>query len=669
MFVEDKWTNFPRTGKFGGIDWADAVDPADKAGYAYGAIDKSGGAPGSVQLDPGQSVTFSRFLAVGASPADAVGVISAMRGETALFTGMVRDKDDHPVPTAKLAVRPRGAEAKTALPAYPDRDGRLSFNLPEGEYEAVLTDLGRTEQTLTLAVAGRNTEPFDLVMGPAAGITFAIRDDRGRSTPCKVQFHGIDGTEQPDLGPPNRAHGCRDQYHSENGDFRVSIPPGRYRVVVTRGIEYGHFERTVAVPAEQTVEFTGTLRRQVDTAGWVSADYHNHSTPSGDNVTGTDDRIINIAAEHIEFAPTTEHNRLYDWRPHIEKLKLTDYIQTVPGMELTGSGPHFNSFPFKPEPFTQDNGAPVWSPDPRISAITLRDWQGAEPDRWIQINHPDMAHNFLDRNHDGQFDGGFTGIAELIDGIETQNYQGSFILDGVPFRIGKNAQGKEIVLYNREFIWLQMLNRGHRYAAMAVNDAHSVYGNGVGAWRMYMPSKSDEPREIDWRENSRHAKAGRSVLTTGPFLQVRTTDGVLPGAETRSPGGVRLDVKVQCADWIDIDRVQVLVNGSPDPKLNFTRKSHPEHFGDGVVKFNRTIHVPLTHDAHLVVVAVGENFDLSKGYGTSTQRTIRPCAYHNPIFIDTDNNGFTPNGDTLGWPLPVKKVSVEAARRLLAERD
>ena len=36
---------------------------------------------------------------------------------------------------------------------------------------------------------------------------------------------------------------------------------------------------------------------------------------------------------------------------------------------------------------------------------------------------------------------------------------------------------------------------------------------------------------------------------------------------------------------------------------------------------------------------------------------MKPFAYHNPIFVDVDGHGFTPNGDTLGWPLPVKKIS------------
>jgi len=122
---------------------------------------------------------------------------------------------------------------------------------------------------------------------------------------------------------------------------------------------------------------------------------------------------------------------------------------------------------------------------------------------------------------------------------------------------------------------------------------------------------------------------------------------------------------VQCTDWIDIDRVQVLVNGRPDPSLNFTRESHPNRFKDGVVKWDSAIEVALSQDAHLIVVAYGENHDLSKGFGTSSQASIKPCAYNNPIFVDVDGGGFTPNGDSLGYPLVRGKVSVEEARKIL----
>lgn len=668
--TEDRWTAFLRTGEALGITWADAVNPDDKTGYAFGLVgnDASRKAGERVELQPGQTVRFTRFLAVGRSPAEAFGLVADRRGATGRVAGRLVDRRGAPVTTGDVLIRLPG-RTNVLCVAHPDSDGHIRFALPPGEYEVEITDLGRAPLTRTVSVRAGETTALDATLAVAAAVEFDIRDEAGRSLPCKAQFRGIGGTPTPWLGPAQRAHGCVDQYHSERGRFRVALPPGQYAVIVTRGIEYSHLSNTVVLRAEETVPIRGVLRRLVDTSGWISADYHNHSTLSGDNICGTDDRVINLAAEHIEFAPTTEHNRLYDWRPHIEKLGLTNHVQTVCGLELTGSGPHLNAFPFRVVPFAQDNGAPVWHPDPRISAITLRDWQGIEPDRWVQINHPDLVHNFIDRDGDGRFDGGFQGLAQLIDGIETQNSDASEILAGRPFRIVRDAQG-ERVAYIREFIWLQLLNRGHRYAAVAVNDAHYVHGGGVGGWRMYLPSRSDEPAQIDWRENVRHAKAGHIILTTGPFLQVQAGQSALPGDTVRATNGmVSLRVRVQCTDWLDIDRVQILVNGRQPPELNFTRRTHPDWFGNGVVKFDRTIPIRLDQDAHLIVVAIGEHHDLSIGYGTSRQARLRPCAYNNPIFADVDGDGFKPNGDTLGFDLPVKNLSVAEAKRLLGESN
>jgi hypothetical protein len=213
-----------------------------------------------------------------------------------------------------------------------------------------------------------------------------------------------------------------------------------------------------------------------------------------------------------------------------------------------------------------------------------------------------------------------------------------------------------------------LLNQGHRLHCVAVSDAHGIHGAGVGGWRTYVRSSTDEPAGIDWKEISRNAKAGRSFVTTGPFLEVSTGDGTGPGGTTRAPAGVHLRVRVQCTDWIAIDRVQVLVNGRQPARLNFTRATHPTWFADGPVVFDRTLGVPLSEDAHLIVVAYGENSTLGVGFGTSAQAKWKPCAYHNPIYVDVDGDGWKPNGDTLGWELPVRRIDPEEVADLLERR-
>ena len=380
------------------------------------------------------------------------------------------------------------------------------------------------------------------------------------------------------------------------------------------------------------------------------------------------DRLINLAAEHIEFAPTTEHNRIMDWAPTIRSLGLEGEISTIPGMELTGSGPHLNAFPLELKHHHQDGGAPSWTKDPRVNALNLMNHPGHHPSGWIHINHPDMIENFIDRDKDGRPDGGYRGILSLIDAIETENYRAAEILHPAPYKISRRA-GREQVYIVREFVWLQMLNRGMKTWGIAVSDAHTVHGNGVGGWRTYIRCSQDDPKLIDWEEISRRAKAGQMILTTGPYLEVQTSDGVLAGGTARANQSVDLEIKVQCSSWIDIDRIQILVNGRPEKSLNFTRKSHPKWFTNGVVKFDRSISIELSEDAHLIVVAYGSESNLKIGYGTSDQAGIRPCAYNNPIFVDLDGNGFKPNGDTLGFPLPLGKISVQAAKALLEKAN
>ncbi len=664
----DRYVRFREDGEVGGITWMDANDPAARGAYAYAALGDP--LPATAEISPGAPLRYERFLAVGTSPGEAWGRVASVRGATATREGKVLDPEGNPVVDAVvqtiLLAESELDEAVALPPIYPDDMGNFAIQVPaDRRYSFQATAPGRAASAVSQQDAEAEVPTVSLVLGAQSAIAVKV------GMPCKAQFIGIGGTPTTDLGPPERAYGCREQFHSETGEFRVPLPPGNYRVILTRGIEYSHIEREVTIAEGETGTVEGTLDRVVDTTGWLSTDFHNHSTPSGDNICATDDRLINLAAEHIEFAPTTEHNRLFDWAPHIERLGLVAELATVSGMELTGSGTHLNAFPLKPVPFRQDGGAPVWNRDPRINAITLRDFQGGDPDRWVHVNHPDMVGNFIDRDEDGVADGGFAYFGGMLDAMETENFTGQDILAGVPFLLAEPFGKKSRTTFVRPFIWLQLLNQGVRVPAIAVADAHSVHGNGVGGWRTYVRSSTDDPAAADWREIVRNAKAGNTVLTTGPFLEVTARSGgseAGPGASLVAAGGtIELDVRVQATTWVAVNRVQVLVNGRQVPELNFTRQNSPEMFApdSAPVRFEQTVAVPLEEDALIIVVASGEGSDLKTGYGASDQAGMRPLAYHNPIEVDTGGEGFVPNKDTLGFDLPVGGLTPDHIRAVL----
>ncbi len=642
-----------------GVLLGDSVDPFDKRAYAVAPADGVA-IPSEAVLQPGEERTIAVRVAVADSPLAAFGVLASQRGPTGEVSGTVKDGRGQPAVHGSLQVSLDGEWVRQ----YPDADGRIDFRLPVGSYPARFEDIGRDPVERQIAVRRGRTERLDLEVPAASAVSVSIRDADGAASPGKVQFIGVDGTETPNFGTDYRAHGGNHQYQTHDGRAMQQVPPGSYLLRVTLGPEHDLVERRVDVGSGETVAVEVALERTVDTAGWISTDFHAHSTPSGDNYCSTRDRIINFAAEHVEFAPTTEHQRLYDWTPWIEALGLASRLKTVPGIELTGSGQHFNSFPHEPDPLAQNGGAPLWHFDPRINAITLRNWAtptllggsridpganargrvgqfGGGPDRWVQANHPDVGSVFFDRNRDGIEDGGFVGLEQLIDAAEVWSAE---ILNLNPAYSTRSGP-------NRTFGWLQLLNQGRRVWCVAVSDAHRIFDNGVGGWRTYVPSSADSPADVDHEEIIRNAKAGRMMITNGPFLEVTTADGLPIGSTVIGEGFVDLNVRVQTPNWLKVDRVQVLVNGRQPEQYDFRRSEHPGLFSEGVLNFDETIRVALQRDAHLIVVAIGEGSDLKRGWGLNPYGEMHPVAYTNPIFVDVDRDGFEANGDTLGHPL------------------
>ena len=110
-------------------------------------------------------------------------------------------------------------------------------------------------------------------------------------------------------------------------------------------------------------------------------------------------------------------------------------------------------------------------------------------------------------------------------------------------------------------------------------------------------------------------------------------------------------MRVQCPNWLDVDRVQVFVNGRPVPEGNFTRRENAGLFSKDVVKFAHEFPLRLDRDAHLIVATIGEGSTLGVVMGPEHAAT-KPVAVTNPIFVDVKGDGFTPNGDLLGLPIP-----------------
>jgi hypothetical protein len=86
---------------------------------------------------------------------------------------------------------------------------------------------------------------------------------------------------------------------------------------------------------------------------------------------------------------------------------------------------------------------------------------------------------------------------------------------------------------------------------------------------------------------------------------------------------------------------------------------HPAKFKSGAVRFQETVRVTLKRDEHLIVVATGENSNLSKGWGRNRYAVMQPVAFTNPIYVDVNGDGFQANRDTLGHALMMAARTVQ----------
>ena len=252
--------------------------------------------------------------------------------------------------------------------------------------------------------------------------------------------------------------------------------------------------------------------REQPTVG-SAPDFHNHSSPSGDNTSSQFGRVLNLLCEHIEYAPCTEHNRVTTYAPHLERLKASHLMGTCTGIEMTGSPlplNHQNAFPMVFTPRTQDGGGPLSDVSPEAQIARLALWDNRS-EKLVQQNHPDLGRLFFDKDGDGKPDGGFAASLPFMDVIEVHPLQTIFEPALVEVR-GKPEN-------NRVLNWLQLLNQGYRIPGTVCTDAHYNF-HGSGFLRIYLQSSTDHPADVKTLDVVHAAEKGHIVMTNGPFLEV-----------------------------------------------------------------------------------------------------------------------------------------------------
>ena len=470
-------------------------------------------------------------------------------------------------------------------------------------------------------------------------------------TPCRVTVLGLD-VEDPEFFSPLMGFTVDDEpFHSPQvvnylslaGDKlasgRLPIKPGRYRILASRGLEYGVTVQDIEVKAGQyRVVQVQAPQRELSTSGYMAADFHVHSGLSFDSSLAVPERLRSFAAQGGEVLVATEHNRLVDISEAVHRHQLADELVVMPGVELTGmvrspevpfTHGHQNIFPMVSRAGEFSGG--LLKHEGRRIRTLIGDVRKRDEGALFQLNHPrnfdapdpDLAYfeNLLsgqpydpdqalaaERNRSLVEKDPLTGLRDIdVDLIEVAN--------------GNNFRMYEAVRRD----WFSLLSQGERVFGTANSDSHG--SNSLVALPVnYVAQASDAVADYSQQHFVSSVGEGNFFGTTGPILDLQvggmgqTVDGF---GGLVSGGEITIKLTIRAASWVPVDELKLFINGQ-------LVISQP------IRKFE-TIEMPmqLDRDSYIVIQVEGEPDglyeDLAPGF--------RPFAFSNPVFIDADNDG------------------------------
>lgn len=483
------------------------------------------------------------------------------------------------------------------------RAGRFTLPLPVGSYELTLHVPGGVDRQKVEVVPRGTTRPAFLVPTPAR-LTYRVVDEEERRLPARLVFTGVSPSVNPDLGPLHSARGAANVLCSATGEGSVELPPGRYSVLATHGPEFDVVESTVDVSSSEGATFRARLRRSVKTDDWVAADLHLHADPSGDSEVPLEDRVTALLAEGVEVAAATDHNHVTDYAPAVQTLGAQGAIDTAPGIEVTTSEfGHFNAYPY---PIGAEL-PPAYEAPPR----TLLPWiREHAPGAVIQVNHPRMG------------DIGYFNRIELDEKGASPNADASLDFDAIEVWNGFDLtvpEATERMLTE----WMRLLRQGRRYAAVGNSDSHRIAYQWAGYPRTFLYTGEGPRDEPLFARAMRGLRAGRAVVSSGPFIAL-SVDGEMPGGATRAvEGHARIELEVRAPAWITLSRAELWANG----KLALSVDASVADAARGVISFTGSL--PILEDTFLIVIARGSSSLARVLPGAD----VTPMAFTNPVFI------------------------------------
>jgi hypothetical protein len=593
-----------------------------------------------MQLQEGEILEIRRVLVLGAR-ADAAVVTDRFFPGDPVVSGRVDD------PRARVHV-----DEQSELLLYspftvvrPEPDGSFAFRAPRGRYRLRVEAPGRESHELTVDVAGADVAVGAIDTGAVATLQLP------RGLLARLVFLGRGDTPDPVFRDDMLGFRAGGKLHrnsaasrdvvltgSEHDPESVTLAPGRYRVLATRGPEFEVTRVDLELRAGEVAELSvAAPARAFETPGWIAADLHVHAGPSWDSSLPIAAQVRAFAAQGGEVIVATDHDFVADYAPVIRAEGLAGQLASLVGTEVTSAAispqapytiGHSNVFPVPVQPLAYRAGA-LRAEGRRLRDL-VRQVRALGRGALLQLNHPRTPDRGAGDLDDGAYltHLGVTGEAYRPDRplgaapnaalLERDPETGLRDLD---FHLIELMNGPSRVHYRRARAdWLSFLLQGELRTATANSDSHDA-ATPVALPRTYVRVADDRPATLDTDAFLRALRNHHVVGTSGPWLEV-ALEGAGPGDLHPGDAGT-LRVLARSAPWVPVSELRVRVDGLL--------------VHSGPIAPDQEVTLPLRFRADAVVTVEVEG-EPSAIYEALLPGGV-PLAFSNPIFVDADRDG------------------------------
>jgi hypothetical protein len=501
-------------------------------------------------------------------------------------------------------------------------DGEYQGALAPGSYLLVADAQGfRRDTPKRVNVAAPAVEQDFTLPSPAA-IAYRVEDASApnEAFPVRISIVGVDPNpidkrfrEQSASSQLPQPAGMLVTRYSLEGDSSLDpegdilLEDGRYRVFVSRGMEYSLYEEVIDVSAGEALALDGgatiQLTRLIDSTGYVKSDFHQHAITSPDAPVTLPLRALSYATEGTEFFASSDHDFRTDYEPIIASLGLNSFVDSVIGEETTTFDyGHFNAFPLLVDATIPNNGALDWGRGTDFfNLLPAEIFSGlrAAGARVVQINHPrgtgltngqyfDQAkvqYDFVNKTitSDPSAKNDLFRLPEEVQ-MFNDNFDAVEVYNGLQVSDENGDQRREDVRV--DLILKDMANfysLGKLATMVATSDAHTIV-EMAGAPNTYVRVRDDSRAAIaanSLREDIFGALSGQSangapiardaIISNTPLIRVEVAGESAIGALVPTANRqVTLQIHAEAPDWANIDTVEVFSNQifeNPEPGL------------------------------------------------------------------------------------------------------